>query len=412
MLNKICMIDISRLSNLESSGKRLIDLGLQPVSNRFISSCGTDVIPEFKFELRLCEDSGLIHMANPFPIEEIKPKYDWLTCFEPEDHLDDMVETILKLPGINKDSIFGAYSFKDDSTLDRLKQLGHENIWRIKPDEDLNINDTCANIETYQSVLNRNVADKIKTRNSAADVFIVRHVVEHSYNLPAFIDFIKNLVKPDGYIVWELPDCERALTEGDCTTLWEEHIFYFTRYTFKKIMQSTGLSLRHYESVPYPLENSIIAITQATSIVDINPEIEQKILSEEITRARKFAEIINFRRKSLRKKLESVKEKYGSIALFGAGHLSVAFLSIMHVADLITFVLDDNEHKKGMKMPIGDLNIVGSDNLYSNDIGLCLLSLNPHNQPKVIEKHQRYVENGGVFASIFPGTEFYLETIL
>ncbi len=65
-----------------------------------------------------------------------------------------------------------------------------------------------------------------------------------------------------------------------------------------------------------------------------------------------------------------------------------------------------------MKMPIGGLNIVGSDQLYDKTVGLCLLSLNPHNQPKVIEKHKRYVESGGLFASIFPSSENYLETIL
>jgi len=85
---------------------------------------------------------------------------------------------------------------------------------------------------------------------------------------------------------------------------------------------------------------------------------------------------------------------------------------MMKVDDLFDFVIDDNENKKGMRMPIGGLNIVGSERLYDNNIGLCLLSLNPHNQPKVIEKHQRYIESGGLFASIFPSSENYLETIL
>jgi len=406
------MFELSKLSNLETSGKPLVDMGLQPVSNRFVSTEKLEKVPEFNFELRLCGESGLIHLANPFPVEALKPSYDWLTCFEPEDHLDDMVKTIISLPGINEQSLFGAYSFKDDSTLERLIRLGYRNIWRIKPDVDLGVTDPCANVETYQSVLNDKLAEKIISKNSAADVFIVRHVVEHAYNLPVFLSFIKKLIKPSGYIVWELPDCERALQVGDCTILWEEHVFYFTRYTFKQVMASVGLSIQHYESVPYPLENSIIAITQLVDNEEAESTVDQTILSKEIARAKKFAETIRSRRESLRSKLEMAKIKYGSIALFGAGHLSVAFLSMMNVDDLFDFVIDDNENKKGMKMPIGGLNIVGSDRLYDNNVGLCLLSLNPHNQPKVIEKHQRYIENGGLFASIFPSSENYLETIL
>jgi C-methyltransferase-like protein/methyltransferase family protein/putative zinc binding protein len=406
------MFELSNLLNLETSGKPLIDLGLQPVSNRFVTAKKNEKVPEFDFKLRLCEESGLIHLANPFPVEALKPNYDWLTCFEPEDHLDDMVKTIISLPGINKQSLFGAYSFKDDSTLERLIKLGYKNTWRIQPDKDLGITDKCANVETYQSVLNDKLAEKIILKNSAADVFIVRHVVEHAYNLPAFLSFIKKLIKPGGYIIWELPDCERALQAGDCTTLWEEHVFYFTRYTFKQVMTSAGLSIQHYESVPYPLENSIIAITQLVANEEAEPTVDKAILSEEIARAKKFAETIQIRRESLRSKLEMAKKKYGSITLFGAGHLSVAFLSIMNVEHLFDFVIDDNENKKGMNMPIGELNIVGSEHLYDNKVGLCLLSLNPHNQPKVIEKHQRYIENGGLFASIFPSSENYLETIL
>ena len=161
------MFELSKLSNLETSGKPLVDMGLQPVSNRFVSTEKLEKVPEFNFELRLCGESGLIHLANPFPVEALKPSYDWLTCFEPEDHLDDMVKTIISLPGINEQSLFGAYSFKDDSTLERLIRLGYRNSWRIKPDVDLGVTDPCANVETYQSVLNDKLAEKIISKNSA-----------------------------------------------------------------------------------------------------------------------------------------------------------------------------------------------------------------------------------------------------
>ncbi|MCH1913335.1 hypothetical protein L9Z17_16665 [Leptospira noguchii] len=89
--------------------------------------------------------------------------------------------------------------------------------------------------------------------------------------------------------------------------------------------------------------------------------------------------------------------------MFGAGHLSIAFLSIADIADLIDYVIDDNQNKKGLLMPINDLEIVGSEVLYTKDIRFCLLSLNPQNQPKVIKNHEKFISNGGTFASIFPG---------
>ena len=108
-------MSISAFKNLSDSGELLIDLGVQPVSNRFLELEMGSEAPCFHFQLRIRMDSGLIHQGIPFPVTELRPRFNWLTCFEPEDHLDDMVQTIIALPGINQDAVFGAYSFKDDS---------------------------------------------------------------------------------------------------------------------------------------------------------------------------------------------------------------------------------------------------------------------------------------------------------
>jgi len=84
----------------------------------------------------------------------------------------------------------------------------------------------------------------------------------------------------------------------------------------------------------------------------------------------------------------------------------------MEITDLIDFVIDDNPYKKEMRMPVGNLEITGSDSLYSRNVSLCLLGLNPQNQPKVIANHIPFTENGGKFASIFPGTALDLEKII
>jgi hypothetical protein len=406
------MMNVSQLENLESSGEELVDLGLQPVSNRFLAPNSLTEVPRFPLKLNICKNTGLVHLSKPFPVDELKPRYDWLTCFEPEAHLDDLAEKITRLPGINQDSVIGAYSFKDDSTLQRLKNLGYNKTWCIDPAQDLDITDNCANVETWQSVVTPAKSEKIRERYGAADVLVVRHVLEHAFNLPGFIQFIKLLIKPDGYIVWEIPDCERALGAGDCTTIWEEHIFYFTSCSFKQLLYASGFGIVHYESVPYVLENSIIAIVQNTSSEVVIPDIDKEKIDIEVNRARNFVETITQRRKIIRKKLEDIRRNKGSIAIFGAGHLSVAFLSLMGVADLIRFVVDDNPNKKGLLMPVGNLKIVGSEALYSEDISVCILGLNPENQPAVMKNNIKFAEQGGIFTTIFPSSEIDIERVL
>ena len=405
-------MQIEQLKNLESSGQLLIDLGQQPISNRFQPAGTLTPVPSFPMQLRIDMDTGLIHQGTPFPVEELRPRYDWLTCFEPEDHLDELANKLTKLTNVTQSSTFGAYSFKDDSTLRRLERLGYSKTWRIEPVMDLGILDTYANVETYQQALTLDKALAIRDKRGAADVLIVRHVVEHAYDLPEFIAAIRGMVSSGGYIVWELPDCENALTTGDCTTIWEEHLFYFTSFTFRQLLLNSGFAIIDYYSVNYPLENSLVAIVQEASIGAVPEVAGPNEIAAEVNRAKNFIDGLIIRRTAVQKKLEAWRQDHGKIAIFGAGHLSVAFLSLMNLADLIECVVDDNPHKTGMQMPLGRLPIVSSEALYSGEISLCLLGLNPHNQPKVIANHQQYLERGGIFGSIFPGSEHDLEQVL
>ena len=152
---------LNNLKDLSAAGELLIDLGEQPVSNRFLDAGTKNEAPHFPLQLRIDKSTGLVHQGKPFPIDELKPRHEWLTCFEPEAHLDDMVSKMIALRGVTKDTVFGAYSFKDDTTLRRLEKLGFKNTWRLDPVSDLGVTDPCANVETYQALLNAEKAKDI-----------------------------------------------------------------------------------------------------------------------------------------------------------------------------------------------------------------------------------------------------------
>lgn len=401
--------------NLSDGSELMCDFGLQPVSNRFPGEADGDVVPHFPLRLVVNKNSGLVSLETFFPIDELKPRYDWLTCYEPEEHLDTLTQRIARLPGVSVNSLFGAYSFKDDSTLRRLENLGYIHNWRLDPVQDLGVTDRSANVETYQMVFTPAVADSVSRRRGKADVMIVRHVVEHAYDLSQFINAVSRLVKPGGYIVWELPDCERSLENGDCTMVWEEHTYYFTQQTFLQRLERSGLQVHHHELIPYPLENCIVAIVRTAGSQESTDQdcdaitLDPLGLDRELVRARRFATLFARRKRAVRKHLEHLQATHGRIAMFGAGHLSVAFLSLLDVADLIDFVIDDNPSKRSLRMPIGSLEIRGSDALYENQVAVCLLGLNPQNQPSLVSRHGRFQESGGTFLSIFPGDANYLE---
>jgi hypothetical protein len=381
----------------------VLDVGLQPISNRFLQT-PTEDEERFPIALQQCDTCGLVQIDQPVPARALVPPYDWITYSEPEGHLDELVEILMTLPGIGAGSVAGGLSFKDDSTLARLERKGLR-TWRLDLRDDLDVRDARSGlgVETVQDRLTPAVADRIVSQRTPADVLIVRHILEHASAPLEFIDALTRLVAPNGFLVVEVPDCSRAMDGGDYTTIWEEHTMYYTPETFRHGFPNRGLRVIRMENYQYPFENSLVAIV-ATNVSSESTLPDSTVAERERRRGVSFAERFQTSRDRVRESLSAHRRNRGPIALFGAGHLACTFVSVFDVADSIDCIIDDNPHKRGLYMPGSRLPIVGSAALLERDVSLCLLSLNPIGEEKVVSKNEAFVARGGVFASIFPAS--------
>ena len=96
------------------------------------------------------------------------------------------------------------------------------------------------------------------------------------------------------------------------------------------------------------------------------------------------------------------------VVLLGAGHLAIMFLNLLELQDMVDFVVDDDPTKCGSYLPGSRLPVCGSDALYTGRAKLCLMSVSPENEGKVQQRHRRFLESGGRFASIFPNSQLAL----
>ena len=386
-----------------SALENVLDLGQQPISNRFITD---DKQTEYTHSMVMaqCGDCGLIQVIDGVHADELMPPFDWISYNEPEGHLDDLVEIITSLSSFREGASVCGISFKDGSTLTRLKENGAGDTWLIDPPADLGIDDPRAGIETIQGKLTPEKAQQLVEKNGAADIVIVRHILEHAHDTAMFMDAIKLLVAPDGHIIFEVPDCSRALETLDYSCPWEEHVLYFTPETFQQNLVSGGFSLVRFECYPYPFENSLVGIVKAHGNGTFEGSADSQ-LSKNRADWQTYSQSLESRRQNLRNKLVQVQKEQGKIALFGAGHLAAFYVNLLGITDLVEFVVDDNPNKKGLLMPGSRLAILGSDQLVEREIKLCLLSLSPESEGKVIQNNQGFVDQGGEFFSIFPSSQ-------
>lgn len=385
--------------NLET----MVDFGLQPLSNRFVTQAMSEHTQEMHpLALGYCQDCGTTQLTARMPIESIRPRYSWLNYNEPEGHLDAIAQQLARLPNIGSESRILGLTYKDQSTINRLAKLGLSNGMCMS-EQDFDFSADFFGLETIQQLLrNSATITKIKEKKGLADIVLLRHIIEHTDNAADLLRHLKALITPDGYIVLELPDSEQIFKNGNHPFIWEEHISYFTEQSLTKLAAAVGADLAWFQRCHYPYEDSLLvafrfsADTQQQLPVDENTQVKDKL--------KKFGSDLEMSKKAWRKNLLHYKNQGNKVAVFGAGHLAVKFINFLNLSDLIDCVIDDNPNKIGMRMPGSLLSIIPSAEIAERGIRVCISTLSPESEIKVRQKLLPYFNTGGIFLPAFTMT--------
>jgi hypothetical protein len=382
-----------------------LDFGPQPICHRFLTD-RNGAEPKHRLALGVCERSGLLQLVDPPPASLLEPIYPWIIYNEPERHLDDVADVLVSLTDLNRVDLLFGISYKDESTLRRLRERGFSNAVCADLEVDYGGLPTGSGVETIQSRLTRETVRRIVARRGRPKLVVMRHVFEHCHDIREVAAALKELVAPDGYIVLEMPDTSQALEHLDYTTIWEEHVFYFTPNTLRTSLENLGFTVEYLHSYPAAHENSLIAVIRPRPPKAHSSDHDRAGFAEELQRAKRFLREFATTREEIARALREFSDRRGGVCFLGAGHLTCTFINIMGIADAVRFVVDDDRNKTGKFMPGSCLPIVGSQALLEEDVKLCLFSVRPEIEEAVVRKNQAFLDRGGTMASIFPRSPY------
>jgi hypothetical protein len=388
----------------QSGISRWLDFGPQALTNRFLRS---DEEAAFTWPCRLgvCRACGVMQLESPVPVDEMRPRFPWISYNEPEAHLDEVVGVLARLPGLSAESRIGALTYKDDSALQRLAKLGFTRTWRAEPQRDLGIASPLGGIESIQDALTEPNAKRLAERYGRPDLLLVRHVLEHSYDIQQTFRFARQLAAPGGAILFELPDVTKAIDRRDFTTVWEEHQFYFTTATLRDALIRAGFEIVYLNRFYYSQEDVLVAVVRCGTSSERMTDADRLA---EVERGEQFLEAFPAQRDRMRRLVGGFG---GRVAMLGAGHHSAAFINLYGLSDLIDFVADDNPNKQGLFMPGSNAPILPASELISRGIGLCLMSVRAEIEDAVANKNAAFTAYGGILASIYPESPRSLEKV-
>jgi hypothetical protein len=214
-----------------------------------------------------------------------------------------------------------------------------------------------------ETILPRLTAKSVKAiadKHGHVDLIIARHILEHAPDTQKFLSTIWDMLNPDGYIVFEVPDCTKQLEFKDYSMPWEEHILYFVPETLKAFFNHTNYELVHYRKYPYITEDSQVAIVRKAKDKRIT---ESKPISGIFALANEYANSYKQQRKRVCSYLKEYTAKVGKVAFYGAGHLSVMIINSLQIEGFIEFIADDTKQKQGKFLPGTSLEIKSSNAL-------------------------------------------------
>jgi SAM-dependent methyltransferase len=337
----------------------------------------------------------------------VRSRHAWITYNEPEGHLDQMVDDLIRLTGLETGARIVGLSYKDDTTLARFNRRGFANTYRFDIEQDLGIADPLAGLETIQFSMTTKWADELVQKHGQADLLLARHLIEHAHAPAHFLDALARLAKPTGFLVFEMPESNKFLAACDYSFVWEEHIAYFTAETVSRLMQHASLDPWAVMTYEYPLEDSLVAVVRPV----LPGKASAEPMAAEIALGREYGKRFADARERTRGDLSRLKNEGKRVAVFGAGHLAAKFLNLFDLQELVYCVIDDNPYKLGLRMPGSGVPVRPSSVLIDEKIDLCLLSLSPESEKKVIAAKQAYVDQGGQFRSIFTLSPIAYQTV-
>jgi hypothetical protein len=314
--------------------------------------------------------NSLLYLKRNWKLNNIISKYQWLKYNESEEHLSKISKIIKNYKNKNLKKIF-CCSYKDISLQNKLSTTNDNYVLG-------KIKNIYKGVEICQQEIN-----KIKIKKKY-NIILCRHILEHAFNLTAFIKNLQKISTDDAIYYFEVPDCEKLIKNFEYLIIWEEHLTYFFKSTLINFLENKGFKILKFIKIKQRHENLLCVIAKKklfTNKKKISNLDKQKFLSLVVDYQKQFEnvkkKILNFFRTNKSRKF----------IIFGAGHTANTFINLFNLSSKINFIVDENKKKVGKFFPGTCIKIINVSKFKKiKDPNICLIASDPAHDIKIEKK--------------------------
>jgi SAM-dependent methyltransferase len=379
----------------------VVDLGLSPLSNRYITP---EMATEGESFLPLCVyvcDVCLLVQLEAFETREnIFSNYAYLSSFSEGwlAHASAYVESATRRLGLGPKSLVVEVASNDGYLLQYFVERGIP-VVGVEPAANVAKIAIEVGVRTEVAFFGRQSAAELRSRYGAADLMVANNVLAHVPDLHDFVAGFAELLSDDGSIC--------LLEENQFDTIYHEHFCYYSLYALEPVFARHGLAVvdvdrltTHGGSLRLWLKRQAAA-TVSQTVVDLREE-ERRAGLHDRDAYLAYAPKVHALKRDLLEFLIHAARDGKRVAAYGAPAKGNTLLNYCGVrADMVAFTVDRNPLKQGSLLPGTRIPVFAPERLLAERPDYVLIL--PWNIKDEVKEQMREVrEWGGRFVVAVP----------
>ena len=390
----------------------VLPLAPTPIADDFVSRERLgEAQPYFPLDVALCLDCGHLQLLDAVDPDLLFGRYIYVSTSSPGlvDHFKKAAERLRDLVKPEKNALAFDIGSNDGTLLRALKEQGFR-VLGVDPAKETARRATESGVETMPAYFTSELARTVRKEKGAASLITANNVFAHSETLPDMADGVAALLADDGLFVFEVAYLVDMIEQLVFDSVYHEHLGYHSVKPLAAFLKKHGLELIDAERVAQKGGSLRCTAQKAGGARPVSPRVAELLRREaemgldrpEIFRD--YAATILKRKAELEEVLAGLKSQGKTVAGYGA---SATVTTLLHHFDLgkkIACLFDDNAIKQGRFSPGHHLPVFASEALYEKKPDAVVI-LAWRFAAMIMKKHQRYLDEGGLFIVPLPKLE-------
>ena len=389
-----------------------ISFGRMPIANHFLLPNEFD--DEFFYELKVgycgqCRMVQLVERVEPEKLFHDHYAFYSSTSSRMAKHFEEFADVVCRNHLKGKDSFIVEIGSNDGILLRHFAHRGLRHLG-IEPSKNVAQVALDRHLDVITEFFSADLATEIVRKRGKADAILAANVMCHIPNLHSVAEGIKQLLKPEGILIFEDPYLGDIVEKTSYDQIYDEHVFYFSLRSISGFFERHGMEV--IDVIPQDVHGGsmryVVAHEDRHRVSDRVKDQESKEktlgLDEEET-FESLARNIERSRGRLISALRALRNEGKSVVGYGATSKSTTVINYCGITpDLVRYISDTTPIKQGKYSPGGHIPIQSYEFFCADYPDVALLFAWNHAE-EIMAKEKVFLEKGGKWLTYIPRVE-------